>query len=345
MFVLIFLRVPIAISMAVPGILGAAYIRDWEAVGSVLNTVVWGQSASYMFSTIPMFIFMGELLFASRITTELFNSLKKIFIGLPGGLGITTIGASAVFAATSGSSIASTGTMGLIAIKEMRKAGYNNQLSSGAVVAGGTLGILIPPSTAFIIYGLIAEQSIGQLLIAGIVPGIILTLLYMLTIYISTRINPSLAPLQEGKYSLKEKIHSLKSTIWFFVLFAVVIGGMYAGLFSATEAAGIGAGGAFILCFLRGKLTKESLKTALLRTINISSFMFAIILGAYILNYLFALTKLPMMLAELITESGLSRITILLLIILLYIFFGMVMDLVAMIVVTMPVILPDTDCP
>ena len=162
----------------------------------------------------------------------------------------------------------------------------------------------------------------------------------MLTIYISTRINPSLAPLQEGKYSLKEKIHSLKSTIWFFVLFAVVIGGMYAGLFSATEAAGIGAGGAFILCFLRGKLTKESLKTALLRTINISSFMFAIILGAYILNYLFALTKLPMMLAELITESGLSRITILLLIILLYIFFGMVMDLVAMIVVTMPVILP-----
>ena len=141
MFVLIFLRVPIAISMAVPGILGAAYIRDWEAVGSVLNTVVWGQSASYMFSTIPMFIFMGELLFASRITTELSRFIKKNIYWFTGGLGITTIGASAVFAATSGSSIASTGTMGLIAIKEMRKAGYNNQLSSGAVVAGGTLGI------------------------------------------------------------------------------------------------------------------------------------------------------------------------------------------------------------
>lgn len=340
MFVLMFSRVPIAISMAVPGILGAVYLRGWDAVGSMLNTVVWDQSASYIFSTIPLFVLMGELLFAANITKDLFESFRKWFGSLRGGLGMATIGASSIFAASSGSSIAATGTMGLIATGEMRKSGYKDAFSGGTVVAGGTLGVLIPPSTAFIIYGLMAEQSIGKLLIAGIIPGILLTIIFMLIIYVSVLINPSLAPRSNLKFTWKEKFVSLKSTIWFISLFVLVIGGMYIGIFSPTESAGIGAAGALTLCLIRGGLTFKKLVTAFSRTVQTTSFMFAIILGAYILNYFLALTRLPIVLAQWVTDSGISAYTLLFSIILLYILLGMVMDLVAVMVITMPVFLP-----
>ncbi|MFC4025284.1 TRAP transporter large permease [Oceanobacillus longus] len=340
MFVLMFSRVPIAISMAVPGILGAVYLRGMDAVGSMLNTVVWDQSASYIFSTIPLFVLMGELLFAANITKDLFDSFRKWFGGLRGGLGIATIGASSIFAASSGSSIAATGTMGLIATNEMRESNYKDSFAGGTVVAGGTLGVLIPPSTAFIIYGLMADQSIGQLLIAGIIPGVMLTIIYMGIVFLSVTINPSLAPRSDLKFTWKEKFASLKSTIWFIALFVLVIGGMYIGIFSPTESAGIGAAGALTLCLIRGGLTFEKVVTAFSRTLKTTSFMFAIILGAYILNYFLALTRLPIMLAEWITNSGISMYGFLFLIIILYILLGMVMDLVAVMVITMPVFLP-----
>lgn len=340
MFVLIFSRVPISIAMAVPGIIGAVYLRGWDAVGSMLNTVVWGQSASYLFSTIPMFVLMGELLFAANITKDLFDSFRKWFGSYRGGLGTATIGASALFAATSGSSIATTGTMGQIATKEMRDSNYKDFFVGGTVVAGGTLGILIPPSTAFIIYGLIADQSIGKLLIAGIIPGIILTLAYILVVYLSVVFQPSIAPVISQKFTWKEKFVSLRSTIWFIALFVLVIGGMYVGIFSPTESAGVGAAGALVLCLIKRQLTFKKTITAFSRTVRTTSFIFAIILGAYILNYFLALTRLPILLAEWITATNLSPYTILIFIIVLYIILGMIMDLTAMIVITMPVFLP-----
>ena len=179
MFALMFLRVPIAVAMAVPAFAGILCLRDWKVLSAAIESIVWSHSFSYTLSTIPLFVLMGEFLNVSGISAELFTTFRHWFGRLKGGLAMATIGASAIFAAASGSSIATTGTVGVIAAKEMEKAGYNKALSGGAIVAGGSLGILIPPSTMFIVYGMMTEQSIGKLLIAGIVPGIVLTVLYL----------------------------------------------------------------------------------------------------------------------------------------------------------------------
>jgi C4-dicarboxylate transporter, DctM subunit len=340
MFALMFLRVPIAISMMVPGILGVIYLRGWPAVEASIESIIWTHSFSYTFSTIPMFMLMGELLFISGISTDLFDTFRKWLGHFKGGLATSTIGASALFAAASGSSVASTGTMGVIAHKEMQKSGYDDKFSSGTIAAGGTLGILIPPSGAFIIYGILTEQSIGKLLIAGIIPGIILSMLFIITIIVTVKLQPHLAPQQTIKYSWKEKFVSLKSTSWIIILFAIVIGGMYAGWFSPTEAAGIGAGVSVILAMIKRKLNFKSLVQALERTLKTTGFVFSIILGAFVLNYFLALTGLPKAMATAITSTNLPAWAIIALILIMYIILGAVMDSLAMIVITMPIIAP-----
>ncbi|MED4749811.1 TRAP transporter large permease [Brevibacillus choshinensis] len=339
MFVLMFLRVPIAVSMAVPAFMGVLYLRDGIVLDTVIKTIVWDHSFSYSLTTIPMFVLMGELLFVSGISNELFTAFRHWFGRVRGGLAMGTIGASAIFAAASGSSIATTGTMGVIASKEMVNAGYNKALSGGAIVAGGSLGILIPPSTVFIIYGMMTEQSIGKLLIAGILPGILLTVLYILTVYFSVLINPSLAQKGEGT-SWKERFLSVRHIGWVIILFAIVIGGMYIGWFSPTEAAGVGAFGAFLIALIRRKLGWQNFIESLSRTLRTTGFLFAIMLAAFILNYFLAITRLPMALAELLNGLHVSAGLIFTLIIIMYILLGAVMDTMAMIVVTIPIILP-----
>lgn len=339
MFVLMFLRFPISIAMAVPAFLGINYVRDWGALTTAIETIIWDHSFSYTLTTIPMFVLMGELLFVSGISDELFQTFRHWMGRLKGGLGIATVGASAIFAAASGSSLATTGTMGVIASKEMLKSGYDKSLASGSIVAGGTLGILIPPSTMFIIYGMLTEQSIGQLLIAGIIPGILLTILYMLTIYLSVLIKPSLAP-SLGSSTWKDRFTSLKSTIWILMLFVLVIGGMYFGFFSPTEAAGVGAFGAVIIALVKRRLTVKTFVESASRTLRTTGFLFAIILAAFILNYFLAITKVPILLAEALTAVPLPPYVIFALIILIYVLLGAVMDSLAMIVVTIPIILP-----
>lgn len=339
MFVLMLARVPIAVAMSVPGILGAWYLRGWQPMTTVLDTVVWGHSASYTLSTIPMFVLMGELIFISGISGELFDVFRKWMGALKGGLALATVGASSIFAAACGSSVAGTATMGIVASKEMQKAGYSDSLSSGAVVAGGTLGILIPPSTAFIIYGMLTEESIGRLLIAGIVPGIVLTVLYMLTVYGAVMVKPELGPAAQ-RSSWRERLVSLRSILWVAVLFVIVIGGMYAGLFSPTEAAGVGAFGAFVIALVRGRMTWGNLLASLTNTVRVTGFLFAIILGAFILNYFLAITRLPANLASFISGLGWSPIAVMLLILLLYLILGAIMDALAMVVITIPILLP-----
>lgn len=339
MFLLMFLRVPIAIAMAVPAFIGILYVREWKVLSTAIETIVWDHSFNYTLSTIPMFVLMGELLFVSGVSQELFATFRYWFGKLRGGLAMAAIGASAIFAAASGSSLATTGTMGVISSKEMLEQKYNKALIGGSIVAGGTLGILIPPSTIFIIYGMLTEQSIGKLLIAGIIPGIILTTLYILTVAVAVKIRADLAPKGEGS-SWKERIVSLRHTGWILVLFIVVIGGMYVGLFSPTEAAGIGAFGAFIIALARRKLTFQKFVESMNRTLRTTGFLFAIILAAFILNYFLAITRVPLLLANFLADTTMPPLLILCSIVVLYVLLGAVMDSLAMIVVTIPIILP-----
>lgn len=339
MFALMFLRVPIAIAMVVPGILGAWYLRGWGPMLTVLDTVVWSHSYNYTLSTIPMFVLMSELIYVSGISGELFDVFRKWLGALKGGLALATVGASAIFAAACGSSVAGTATMGIVASKEMQRAGYSDTLSSGAVVAGGTLGILIPPSTAFVLYGMLTEESIGKLLIAGIVPGLLLTVLYMLTVYAAVWVRPSFGPAMERTAWL-DRVLALRSILWIALLFIVVIGGMYAGLFSPTEAAGVGAFGAFVIALVRGRITWRNLRECLSNTVKVSGFLFAIILGAFVLNYFLAITRLPADLASFINGLGWPPLYVMLVILALYLVLGAVMDALAMVVITIPILLP-----
>ncbi len=337
--VLMFLRVPIALSMAVPAIVGIWYLRGWEPLTTVLNTVVWTHSYNYTLSTIPMFVLMSELIHVSGITSELFIVFQKWFGGLRGGLALATVSASAVFAAASGSSVASTASMGIVASKEMQKAGYSDALSSGAVLAGGSLGILIPPSTAFIIYGMLTEESIGKLLIAGILPGLVLTALFMMTISLTVLVRPGLGP--AGAHSTwPQRLLALRSLFWVLLLFAVVIGGMYAGVFSPTEAAGAGAFGALLIGLMRRRMSLAGIRSALGNTVRVTAFLFAILLGAFILNYFLAITRLPSRLASVASGLDWHPVAILLVILAIYLLLGAVMDALAMVVITIPIILP-----
>ncbi len=336
-----FLRIPIAIAMAIPASVGILYLKGWPTLLSALDTIVWTKSYSYTLTTIPLFVLMGQLIYSSGISNELYTTFRNWFSGLRGGLGMATIGSSAMFAAASGSSLATTGTIGVMASKEMLAAGYSKSLTGGSIAAGGTLGILIPPSTMFIIYGMMTEQSIGKLLMAGIIPGILLTLFFIITIYVASIINPSLITNEkEEKVSWKERFNSLKSTIWILLLFIIVLGGMYFGIFTATESAGVGAFGAFMIGLVRRKLTIPKVNEAVFETIKTTGFIFAIVIGAFILNYVLTITRVPHLISDFLFSANLSPAMFFLIIVIMYIILGAFMDTLSMIVVTIPIILP-----
>lgn len=340
-FILMFLRIPIVVSMALPACIGILMLKSEKALFTTIESIIWEHSYSYAFSTIPLFVLMGQFLYYSDISNELFTAFKNWFGRLKGGLGMAAIGASAVFAASSGSSLATTGTIGVASSKEMLKAGYAKSLTGGAIVAGGTLGILIPPSSMFIIYGMITETSIGKLLMAGIIPGILLTIFFMMTIGISIWIKPDLVTGHVDTHvSWKEKIQSLKANLWILLLFTFVMGGLYMGLFTATEAAGYGALGALVIALLRRKLTFALFSEAMFSTVKTTGFLFAIVMGAFLLNFVLTITRIPNLLADFLFSKDLSPTMIFLLIVVMYLILGAIMDTLAMIVVTMPLILP-----
>jgi len=339
MLVLMMLRVPIALSMALPAIAGILYLKNWSVLETVVGSVFWTHSLSYTLSTIPMFLWMGEMLTSSGISSELYKACRLWFGKFKGGLSIATIGASAIFAAASGSSVANTGTIGMMASKEMLDQKYSKVLSSGSIVAGGTLGILIPPSGFLIIYGMMTEQSIGKLLLAGVIPGIILALLFVITIIISVRLKPDMAPAGES-YSFKERFLSLKSTFWVILLFVVVIGGMFIGLFGPTEAAGIGAFVSTILAWAKGSLNWNVIKQTLIRTATTSGFLFAIILCAFLFNYLLTISKVPTAFSQALASAGLSPHVTFICIAIMFLILGALMDSMAVLVVTVPFVIP-----
>jgi C4-dicarboxylate transporter DctM subunit len=238
--VLIFAGMNIGLAMLTVGFVGFAAVVGRTAAFGILETVPYSTSATYALAVIPLFVFMGELAFVSGMSGGLYNAGRKLLARLPGGLCCATIAACAGFAAICGSSAATAATLGTVALPEMKESGYKDSLATGTLAAGGTIGILIPPSTGFIVYGIISETSIGRLFAAGVIPGILLALLMIVTVVISVKLRPELAPPLPGS-TWKEKLGSLPGLLPVLLLFAFVIGGMFGGLFTATEAAGVGA--------------------------------------------------------------------------------------------------------
>jgi len=338
---LIFLlfRMQIGIAMGLVGFFGFAYITGWEPAFGLLRTVPYTTFANAEMSVIPLFILMGSFAFAAGMSEDLYRSVRTLFGNLRGGLAIATVAACACFAAISGSSLATAATLAKVAMPEMDKYKYDKALATGSIAAGGCIGILIPPSVILIIYGIITEQSIGKLFMAGFIPGILEALFYIITIMILCRRNPLLGP-PGPSTTMNEKFTSFLKTWQVIVLFLLVIGGLYSGIFTPTEAAGVGAFGAFLFTIFRGKMTWENFSTSLTSTITTTGMLFMIVLGAMILGYFFSVTRLPFELASMVSQLPVNRYIILALILVTLLILGCLMDSMAIVLLTVPVFYP-----
>jgi C4-dicarboxylate transporter DctM subunit len=339
LLILLFSRIQIGLAMGLVGFVGFAYLTGIGPALGVLKLVPYATFSQYDLTVIPLFILMGAFALTSGLSEDLYKAVYKWLGHFRGGLAMATVSACACFAAISGSSLATAATLGAVALPEMRKYKYDPALATGCIAAGGSIGILIPPSVILIIYGIITEQSIGKLFLAGFIPGILEALFYIVTIALITRINPRLGPRGPKTY-LPEKISSLVNTWEVLVLFLLVIGGIYLGVFTPTEAAGVGAFGAFFFTILRKKLTWGSLRESLLNTMSTTGMLFLIILGAMLLGYFLSVTRLPSELATLVSELPVNRYVILVFILLVFLLLGCVMDSMAIVLLTVPIFFP-----
>ena len=336
LFVLMALRMPVSFAMILAGFLGNAYIISTDAALYMLATNVWGQLSSYGLSVIPLFVFMGQLAFHSGITERLYEAAYKWVGRLPGGLAGTTILSSAGFAAICGSNSATSATMGTIALPEMKRYGYDRGLSTGSVAIGGTLGVVIPPSVVLIIIGVQTEQSITHLFIASIVPGIILTVLFLLTVLLLCMRNPALGP-PGPSFGMREKLISLSGTAEALILFSLVIGGLYAGWFTPTESGAAGSFGALLIGLARRKLSKQEFAKSVTETVRISAMVVLLITGAVVFGRFLTVTRLPFELADWAASLDVPREVILFVVLLIYLVGGCLMDALGFLVVTIPI--------
>ena len=339
LLILLIMGMNIGICMMAVGFFGYAYIRGFGPALALFKQIPYTQATNYSFTVIPLFVLMGQLCFYSGMSADLFDFAHKILGGLKGGLSIATVAACACFSAICGSTAATAATMGVVALPEMRKHGYDDSLSCGSIAAGGTLGILIPPSTGFIIFGIISGESIGGLFAAGILPGIVLALCYIMSIVITVRRNPSLAP-DKLHFTWKDKLISLKGGIAMIVLFAIVVGGIFRGWFTANEASAVGAFISLIYLICRRRFTWKIFMDCLRDTVKTSGMIFLILIGAYVFGSFLAISKLPTVLANFVTGLNVSRYLILFVIILIYAIMGCFMDSLAMVMLTVPIFLP-----
>lgn len=339
LIILLLFRVTIGLAMALVGFLGFAYISGFKPALGILATQPYSVVANYTISVIPLFLLMGSIAANTGMGTDLYKTAYKWLGQLKGGLAMATIGACSLFAAICGSSIATSVAIGKVALPEMKKYGYDSALATGSVAAGGTLGILIPPSLGFILYAILTEQSVGLLFIAGILPGILLTLLFITQIGIQVTWKASLGP-TGPKTSFLEKIVSLKSTYAMVALFLFVMGGIYFGFFTPTEAGALGVFGAVVISIIRRKLTFKNSGQSLLQTSISTAMVLLMLVGAMIFMRFLAVSKLPFMLATFVTELAVPPIVILSLIVLIYIILGMFLDIISSMILTVPIIFP-----
>ena len=340
LFGLMMLRVPVGIAMGLVGVLGFGYlIGDIGPALKLLSQSPIRTATDAEFAVIPLFLLMGAFASASGMSKELFRASNTFLGHLRGGLGIATIVACGGFAAICGSSVATAATFSKVAYPEMREHGYPQSFSTGVIAAGGSLGIMIPPSTVFAVYGLITEQDIGKLFIAGVVPGILAVCMYIATINIIAWVKPGFLPVTP-RHSWAERREALRDVWAVSLLFIFIIGGIYAGAFTATEAAGMGAAGAFIIAVLRQKLSRADFLRCLVESLRTTASVFTILIGALIFGYFLTITQTPQKVTVFLTSLGLGPYGVLILIMLMYLFLGCIMDAMAMIILTIPIVFP-----
>ena len=339
LFGLMLLRVPVGMAMGLVGVSGYAYIVGGTPALKNVGLTSMRTVTDYTFGVIPMFLLMGAFVSNSGMSRELFRAANAFVGHLKGGLGIATIAACAGFAAISGSSVATAATFSTVAYPEMRRYNYPKSFATGVIAAGGTLGAMLPPSTVLAVYGSITEQDIGKLFIAGIIPGLLAAAMDMLTVVIIGRVRPNFLP-SAPRHSWQERITGLRDIWATLVLFVFVIGGLYGGLFTPTEAGGMGAAGALLIGVARGKLTRPEIRRSLLQAVRTAAAVLTVLIGALLFGYFLTVTQTPQKVTALLTGLGLGRYGVLALIMLMYLVLGCLMDALAMIILTIPIIFP-----
>ena len=341
MLVLAFLRVPIAIAMGIVGLVGVAYLRDWNwaPAFAMVQTKVYETGRNYTLSVVPLFILMGNLVTRAGMSQQLFRAAYALIGHFRGGLAMATVVACAGFGAICGSSIATAATFAKVGYPSMKRFGYSDELATGAIAAGGTLGILIPPSTILVIYGVMTETSIGKLFAAGVVPGLLATLLLCLAVQFITWRDPAAGPRGE-RLSWRERMTALRGVWPVLALFAIVMGGIYGGIFTATEGAGIGAFGALVFALARRALTLHTLVQSLVESARTTAMLFAILTGALMFAEFVNYTTMPGDLKDWVQALQVPPLVVVAAICAIYVLLGTAMEELSMILLTVPVFFP-----
>jgi tripartite ATP-independent transporter DctM subunit len=339
LLLLIGLRVPVAIAMGVVGVVGGIAINGVDSIGFVLGSQPFVTVVPYSLSVIPLFVMMGAFAARAGLSASLYQALHALIGHWRGGLASATIGACALFGAVCGSSLATAATMARVSIPEMRALGYDDRLSGGTVAAGGTLGILIPPSIIMVIYAIMTEQSIGRLFLAGMVPGFLAAGLYMTAIYVTVSLWPAMAP-RAPRASASAKFAAFLQMAPVAGLFLAVMGSIYLNIASPTEAAAVGAFGAMLLAALRRKLTWEVLRESLIETASTTAIIFLILVGTSVLQFFIETSTLPTVLLNGINYFNLPALGVLIVILIIYIILGCFLDSLSMMLITLPIFFP-----
>ncbi len=347
LMVLILARVPLGIAMGIVGVVGFALVqqvtygnpRGWDTALNMIASTAFDTGLAYGLSVVPLFLLMGNLITESGMSKELYRAANAFLGHFKGGLALATVVSCGAFSAVCGSSMATAATMSKVAMPSMREYKYADSLATGAIAAGGTLGILIPPSVILVIYGLMTESDIGKLFIAGLLPGLIGVILYMLAVVFAVRLKPEIGP--AGKRSTwKERLISMKGVWGINLIFIIVMGGIYAGIFTPTEAAGIGASGAFLIALFSGKLSFKMFQRSLTGAARTTAMLFFLVIGAVIFSNFINLTGMPMILKDWVIESGFSPFMVILILVAVYLLLGCVLESMSMILLTVPVFYP-----
>jgi tripartite ATP-independent transporter DctM subunit len=339
LFGLMLLRIPIGLAMGAVGVVGFGTISGFGPALRLLAQSPIRTATDAGFAVIPMFLLMGAIANVSGMSTELFRAANAFLGRFRGGLGMATIAACAGFAAVSGSSVATAATFSAVAYPEMRRYHYPQSFAAGVIAAGGTLGSILPPSLVLAVYSLITQQDVGKLYIAGILPGLLAILMYITTIAVIAWVRPNFLPPGE-RHGWAERGLAVRGVWAITLLFVFIVGGMYGGAFTPTEAAAMGAGGAWIIAVARRRLPAAALMECLLRALRTSAAIFTILIGALLFGYFLTVTQTPQKVTEFLTGLGLGRYGVLLLIMAMYLVLGCVMDAMAMVILTIPIIFP-----
>jgi len=340
LILLIVLAVPIAVSSAVVGFVGCVVLLGIKPALGVMYLIPVDKVATYALSVIPLFILMGVLALYGGIGHELYTACVRWLGRLPGGLAMATTAANALFGACSGSSLAAAATFSKLSIPEMARYNYNPRLSTGVIAASGTLAAMIPPSGMMVIFCTFADVSLGKILVAGVIPGILSAFIYMMSIYIRSRLDPKLGPVVIEKVSLKEKLLALRYLMATVIAFAVLLGGIYLGIFSPTEGGAAGAFVIFLIVLFRRRLSWRNFMLSLKETVTTSAMIFFIIVGAMVFAQFLAVSRLPNFFIDMVISRAVHPLLVVVMILLIYVFLGTFLDAVAMMALTLPILFP-----